>query len=400
MLKDSRDLFNIDQQVGQVTKLVTDESNLFSPILIDGVWGIGKTKFCSYLKSDLETNSTQRRVLYLDAFCLDHTDNAFQALLWAVYGLIGDEDKDKSIRKNILKFLIYGSKILSKAVLNIDFDKQIDEFAALFGENFSIAQNIEDLKSSLRALPDDYIFIIDELDRCKPDFALALLEQIKHIFDLPNFRFILVADKNVLIECVNHKYGDHIDGSKYLEKFIAYEFPIRNSRPNKTESKAYQYFSELCKDYDLPEMPKATLVLLLNHHSLRDMEKLMRFIKGQIILGHIQQITNLRFYAIYHYVFYRRWLLKGLTERQKCSLPYRIKLAQFDNPIFKDFTVLNQVLSGQEVTDFNDPDLFQNKNLLDTSNWENLRDPDRSIDSVVMRIGSKINNYSGLPGYN
>ncbi|MGV2104259.1 KAP family P-loop NTPase fold protein [Rhizobium sp. 21-4511-3d] len=64
------------------------------------------------------------------------------------------------------------------------------------------------------------IFIIDELDRCKPHFALALLERIKHFMAVPNVHFVLGVHLPQLESSVRYAYGDTIDASAYLQKFI------------------------------------------------------------------------------------------------------------------------------------------------------------------------------------
>lgn len=64
------------------------------------------------------------------------------------------------------------------------------------------------------------IFIIDELDRCKPLFALELLERIKHFMSVPNIHFVLGVHLSQLQNSVKAAYGSEIDASTYLQKFI------------------------------------------------------------------------------------------------------------------------------------------------------------------------------------
>ena len=64
------------------------------------------------------------------------------------------------------------------------------------------------------------IFIIDELDRCKPLFALALLERIKHFMSVPNVHFVLGIHLRQLEASVRYAYGSEIDAGAYLQKFI------------------------------------------------------------------------------------------------------------------------------------------------------------------------------------
>jgi len=74
-----------------------------------------------------------------------------------------------------------------------------------------------------------YIFI-DELDRCKPDFAIKVLEEIKHFFSLPNLVFVLSLDFEQLEGSVKHVYGRHIDCEGYLMRFVQlfYTLPTVN----------------------------------------------------------------------------------------------------------------------------------------------------------------------------
>lgn len=64
-----------------------------------------------------------------------------------------------------------------------------------------------------------YIFI-DELDRCKPDFAIKVLEEIKHFFSVPNVVFVLSVDLDQLEGSIKHVYGKHIDCEGYLMRFV------------------------------------------------------------------------------------------------------------------------------------------------------------------------------------
>ncbi len=64
------------------------------------------------------------------------------------------------------------------------------------------------------------IFVIDELDRCRPDCALELLEVIKHLFTVPHLHFVLGVNLKVLEEMVRVRYGTDIDAHRYLSKFI------------------------------------------------------------------------------------------------------------------------------------------------------------------------------------
>ena len=69
------------------------------------------------------------------------------------------------------------------------------------------------------------VFIIDELDRCRPTFAIEVLEKVKHIFDVPNVVFVFGINRDELCSSLRSVYGD-IDASVYLRKFFDMEFNL------------------------------------------------------------------------------------------------------------------------------------------------------------------------------
>ncbi|MDQ7069378.1 MAG: P-loop NTPase fold protein, partial [Rhodobacterales bacterium] len=68
--------------------------------------------------------------------------------------------------------------------------------------------------------PRKIVIVIDELDRCRPDYALSLLEVIKHFFAVPHVHFVLGVNLAELQNSVRARYGAGIDAAKYLQKFV------------------------------------------------------------------------------------------------------------------------------------------------------------------------------------
>src|SRR6185437_6425840 len=98
------------------------------------------------------------------------------------------------------------------------------------------------LAEELASLPDDangggetqkpLVFVIDELDRCRPPFALELLEKIKHFFSVPRVVFVLVSSLSQLEAAARFAYGD-IDALTYLEKFFHLRLLFPAGRPDR-----------------------------------------------------------------------------------------------------------------------------------------------------------------------
>ena len=70
------------------------------------------------------------------------------------------------------------------------------------------------------------IFFIDELDRCRPNFAIELLEVIKHLFYIDNFIFIISIDKDQLSYSIANIYGHNMDTEGYLRRFFDLDYTL------------------------------------------------------------------------------------------------------------------------------------------------------------------------------
>ena len=85
---------------------------------------------------------------------------------------------------------------------------------------------LQDLSQSVvDATGHPLVFIIDELDRCRPTFAVELLERVKHIFDVPNMVFVFGINRDELCSSLQSIYGE-IDAGVYLRRFFDLEFTL------------------------------------------------------------------------------------------------------------------------------------------------------------------------------
>lgn len=64
------------------------------------------------------------------------------------------------------------------------------------------------------------IIFVDELDRCRPVFAMEMLERIKHYFDDDRIIFVAAINREQLVHLISNCYGDHFDSTGYLDKFF------------------------------------------------------------------------------------------------------------------------------------------------------------------------------------
>lgn len=62
--------------------------------------------------------------------------------------------------------------------------------------------------------------LVDELDRCRPPYAIALLERIKHLFEINNVVFIIATDTDQLTHAISAVYGTEFASGRYLRRFF------------------------------------------------------------------------------------------------------------------------------------------------------------------------------------
>ena len=88
------------------------------------------------------------------------------------------------------------------------------------------------------------IIFIDELDRCKPSYAVRLLERIKHYFENDKITFVFSINSNELQHTIKKHYGNEFNATKYLDRF----FDLRITLPPPNMQKFYNSLNFNDKD--------------------------------------------------------------------------------------------------------------------------------------------------------
>ena len=241
-----RDEFQRKSIAEKAIKLLKSDIDI-SPMVIDGSWGTGKTEFCHKLINLMKEDETHS-IIYIDAFKADHINEPLMTVLAEIIKTLPEDSRRESFIKKILPAVRFGIKALAKAgvshLLRQDFadvaedftdeieeatDKAIDATAELIlKEHIEAEKNLKTLQAALTEIASNspIVIFIDELDRCRPSFAIDMLEIIKHTFDVENVSFVLITNTQQLKASINHCYGQAVDAQRYLDKFVKFRFEL------------------------------------------------------------------------------------------------------------------------------------------------------------------------------
>lgn len=205
-------------------------------ISIDGRWGTGKTFLLERWQKDLEREGFS--AIYFNAWEDDFCDDP----LLAIIGQLSEQFKNGKFKELtnqvgqiagqlIKQNLIAVPSKLTGLDLSVDLSKLDDR--DLLQEYADQRKTKDRLKSKLTQLSANVaeetgrplVSIIDELDRCRPTFAIELLERVKHIFDIPNMVFVFGINRDELCKSLESIYGE-IDATVYLRRFFDMEFTL------------------------------------------------------------------------------------------------------------------------------------------------------------------------------
>lgn len=224
---------------------------------LDGGWGTGKSVFAKkleYLSNDLlneqenefpqvdvnvlNTFREQFDIYYFNSWEYDMYEKPLEIFLYDLIKhrkrIMTRQDKnvdrlEKVIKKGILPVANSTLKFLSSGT--VDFD-ELSSGETKDEKLLKTATYVDDLKERinevLKILTEEkkIVIIIDELDRCKPTFAVELLEVIKHYFSYEKISYIICSNKSQLSHTIKKYYGFDFDGFGYLDRFIDLEYNL------------------------------------------------------------------------------------------------------------------------------------------------------------------------------
>ncbi len=274
-------------------------------IALDGKWGTGKTYFLKRWVAEHARGEGRVAVVYFDAFAHDVFGDPLPALVSALEERISGSDADSSTAEKIEEIKKAAFK-LAKPIARVGLAaagagtllNTADEFAKARNEDavdsykrFWEAEEgrrlaMKKFRDAITSLADrvsggtgsTVVVVVDELDRCRPDYALDVLEVIKHFFTVPRLHFVLGVNLTAIEDMVRARYGYRIDAHAYLAKFIqvTLDLPDEFNDANQQKHSVLVYLDHLLGDMRIPPRVAGQLrqtvkvVSRSNNVSLRD----------------------------------------------------------------------------------------------------------------------------------
>ncbi|MEN0037432.1 MAG: P-loop NTPase fold protein [Cellvibrio sp.] len=239
---------------------------------INSEWGSGKTWFLERFSKELKKNHP---VIYFDAWANDFTKDALMSFVSTVCNDIERQfEQELNIKSSVsklketaYKFIKPSLPVLLSALVkhyvglnviqedeasaiecewNPESVSSIQDVASSFTsiaasaaiesfheekgsiENFrkTLGALIEYLKNEKSASYLPMCIFVDELDRCRPTYAIELLESIKHLFNIPGIFFVIASDTKQLSHSIKVVYGQNFNATAYLKRFFYSEYML------------------------------------------------------------------------------------------------------------------------------------------------------------------------------
>ncbi|WP_272673777.1 KAP family P-loop NTPase fold protein [Providencia sp. PROV169] len=329
------------EQIKNIVSMSSDESIVLG---LDDDRGNGKTSFVRMVGGEIAKHEADNiNVIYFDAFKSDYQSDPLLAMISSIYSMIETNTNNKRFKQKFLdvskamalSMFKHTPKALvgflsAKLISNEMYDGVKDSITEAVSEPLEnyiqekiqgASKEITEVENFKAALEKIYqvtgkktLFIIDELDRAKPDFSLGIIEKVKHLFDAKGFCFLLVMNRNQFEETIKVTYGN-INTSVYLNKFVHMWFKLPILKPKSIiENNKETNFSEVyyifkryigCYVENQYIINSLSYLLVKNDFSLREAERCVSLLR--MCYGNYLSEDGLMFesYAISLLVFLR-----------------------------------------------------------------------------------------------
>ena len=219
-------------------------------LAVDAAWGSGKTTFLRIWAQYLRNHKFP--VVKFNAWETDFSGDPFTALSTELTEGLHEYTNEPLVEKiaaaqkaakEVLRRAVPGLiRVATAGILDVNplLEKEAGQALASYAEDRlseyqEAKKSVQEFKHVLQDMAETLaqsrenrplIVVIDELDRCRPSYAVELLEVAKHLFAVDRIVFVLAVNRSELAHSIRALYGSGFDAKGYLRRFFDADFRL------------------------------------------------------------------------------------------------------------------------------------------------------------------------------
>lgn len=297
-------------------------------INLNAPWGTGKTYFLQRWMLDI---NQKHPFVYIDAWTQDYSDDPMLSVVASITEQLGsllpkENQLISQFGSHASRFLKTAAPAITKGLVKkfsgVDLDdlsnskSDVDTDTGVFDGSAAsditkalvsdhneklksvvhlkvvVSQLVEAVTSLEKELSCPIFIFVDELDRCRPTYAIEMLEVIKHFFNVENVIFVIATDTEQLQHSVKAVYGLGFDAERYLSRFFNRRFTLNQAKRVVFVREKAEYLPTM-KTEDFRGFPfiysQSNVAMIISNVadafnlSLRDTEQLLDKVQGVLV---------------------------------------------------------------------------------------------------------------------
>ncbi len=317
------DLFELKSFAARLEKFIQVEQRFVPESLVlslNASFGSGKTTFLDMWKHQILQESSFSEdpiVVDVNAWNDDFCGDPLVALIKGLIQGLKIENKETSELEEAARdvgwlLTAYGNQVLNKitgldlVAANEFVEKKASErlekssppndfFELYENKSKALAALKNAIKNIIKSENRVILVLVDELDRCRPDYAISFLETIKHVFDIAGVVFVLAVDRGQLECSAKAAFGSDLVFSEYYRKFVHREIPLPIVSQTGLERLAERYINCYLKNdvrncianIDIASIRNLTKMMGSLRLTVRQIQEVFR------IMGHVFDSANI-----------------------------------------------------------------------------------------------------------
>jgi hypothetical protein len=265
---------------------------------LSGAWGSGKSSIMGQVAEKLASMSNVL-VVQFNPWVFADQSNLIQAFFDEMRAQIGRSNNEKA--KDLLTSLDNYREALSPLVELALPGGGVVEKLIPKAKSMSVLQQKRELEAKLKSFKGAVVILIDELDRVEETDVRALARTIKAIADFPNTSYLVAYDRARVEAALGR--GREEDGSKYLEKIIQLNVPLRPLMDYEIKAMIENALVDRGYEADLGDVELATELFLILTSLLetpRDVKRVIETFAAlqPMVAGEINAVDVLAYSAL------------------------------------------------------------------------------------------------------